>query len=204
MELEGILIIADLAEKIGGMVASILARPTDITEKPLWQTVTVVNQTQHRILPAATYFESGRFWTAPALAKPFDRMLFSVCNADYSFFTGATGGVVMQIILDEAKNIVCNVGIGFGTPYVGPFDINAVFDANDRTIGANPSPRNTPAALAQASFTNSSNALVQAQSATFSGTDTNGNPTTVVFKAVAIPGQEAMITITQQVVSGGN
>jgi len=199
MEPELLMPAADLAREIAGLVPSILATPRDITEKSRWQTVTVVNQTQFPLIPVATYFESGRFWTAPTLARPFDKAMFSVCNSDYSFFTGATGGIVMQIILDEAKKLFCNVGIGFGTPYAGPFDINAVFDASGAAAGVNPPPAHTPAALAQASFTDSSNSPVRARSATFAGTDTSGKPTTIVFSAVAIPGQEAMVTVTQQV-----
>lgn len=204
MELEGVLSIGDLAKEIGGLIPSILATPADITQKARWQTVTVVNQTQYMLVPGATYFESGRFWTAPTLVAPFNKMVFSICNADFSFFTGATGGMVLQLVAGQANKVVCNVGVGFGAPWAGAFDINVAFDPSASDAGASPSPGLSQADLAQSAFTNSSIANVTARSATFSGTDTKGSPTTVVFNAVAVPGQEAMITITQQLVSGGS
>ncbi len=204
MALSAILTAAKLATDIAGLVASIPAPPSDLTQKARWQTITVVNQTQYAMIPTSTYFDSGRFWTAPTLVGPFQEMTFSVCNLDNSFFTGATGAVVMQVMLDQADNIVCNLGVGFGAPFSGSFDINAVFDANASSTGVNPSPTQSFADLAQATYNSNSTSSVTAQSATFSGTDTNGQPTSILFNVIAIPAQEAMVTVTQQIVGGGS
>jgi hypothetical protein len=204
MELEEIMTAAELASHVAGLVASIPAAPADLTEKARWQTITVVNQTQYMLIPSASYFDSGRFWTAPAAVPPFQKMTFSVCNADFSFFTGATGAVVMQVMLAPASQAVCNLGVGFGAPWAGGFDTNAVFDADASSTGVNPAPSRTAGALAQATYDTLSTSQVNAQSGTFSGKDTQGNPTTITFAASGIPGQEAMVTVTQQITSGGN
>lgn len=204
MSLSAILTAAQLATDIAGLVSSIPTPPPDLTQKARWQTITVVNQTQYTLVPTASYFDSGRYWTAPTLVEPFEEMTFSICNADTSFFTGATGAMVLQVVLDQPDNIVCNLGVGFGSPWVGSFDTNAVFDASSSSTGANPPPVSSPGDLALNTYNSNSTATVNAQSATFSGTDTNGQPTTIVFNAVAIPAQEVMVTITQQITSGGN
>ena len=74
--------------------------PQDLKEKYRWIQCTLKNATQFDIVLTDTYFDSGRYWTAPASLGAFSQMTWSACNQDGSMFTGATGGTAFRLSLD--------------------------------------------------------------------------------------------------------
>ena len=62
---------------------------------------TVKNETQFDILLLDTYFDSGRYWTAPGGFGNFNQLVFSCCNGDHTVLTGATGGTAFRVSLDD-------------------------------------------------------------------------------------------------------
>lgn len=62
---------------------------------------TIINATQFDLLLEENYLDSGKYWTAPGAAVPFDQMTFTGCNKDHSPFTGVSGGLLYKVYLDE-------------------------------------------------------------------------------------------------------
>jgi hypothetical protein len=48
-----------------------------------------------------TYFDSGRYWTAPGSFNPFEQLVFSCCNGDNTVGTGVSGGTAFRVSLDD-------------------------------------------------------------------------------------------------------
>jgi hypothetical protein len=71
--------------------------PEDIKDKSRWLQCTVKNETQFDILLIDTYFDSGRYWTAPGSFDPFAQLVFSCCNGDGD---GVSGGTAFRLSLD--------------------------------------------------------------------------------------------------------
>lgn len=192
--IEGIITAANLATAIMGMGAAAssgsTAPPTGaITDSNRWLTVTVFNQTQFDLvyLAGSTYFDSGRFYTAPTNVSPFESMTFSASSSDGSYKTGVSGGVVFQLQMPSSgtSDQTQDVAIGFTNPEWGSYKTYVMFGNN-----------------ADTAETNATNKSVSATSQNFSGVDTNEQPVQINFLAASSPGPEASITITQQYVSG--
>ena len=59
------------------------------------------NETQFNLLLIDTFFDSGRYWTAPGGTGSFTQMVYSCCNGDNTVGTGATGGTAFRLSLDD-------------------------------------------------------------------------------------------------------
>lgn len=186
----GILAAAELASAIAKMGEAFPGPPAGITDKYRWLTVTVFNQTQYEIVYLGNaYFDSGRFWAAPTNIEPFSSMTLSGCNTDGSFFTGVSGGAAFQLQMPQqgGGSQTLEIDIGFTNPDMGAIKTSVLLNAG-------------PEAAYDAATSSSSNVT----SSTFSGVDDKGNPTTIQFFITASPGQEASVTITEEIVSSGN
>ncbi|KIK55808.1 hypothetical protein GYMLUDRAFT_248402 [Collybiopsis luxurians FD-317 M1] len=104
--------------------------PASLTEKSRWIQCVVRNMTQFRIVlqDHHTYFDSGRYWEPPSDILPFDQMIFTCCNGDGTFFTGATGGTSFRMILDPVTWY--DFAIGWTNPYIGSIKAGIVHSSN--------------------------------------------------------------------------
>jgi len=158
--------------------------------------LSVLNHTQFRLVPDSSYFYSGRFDVAPADVAPFDTMTFTAVDADDSILTGVSGAVTFSMTLPNGAS--CRVGIGFSNPEWGSYKTNIAFDPDDsQAEGA--SPVADAAAFADTVETNDSNQIVEAKSASFSGTDRARRPVVFGFTGSASPGAQSTVTIVQEI-----
>jgi hypothetical protein len=74
--------------------------PTELKDKHRWAQLTIKNETQFDILLQGTYFDSGRYWTAPGSIPDFQQSVFSICNGDNTILTGVSGGTAYRLSLD--------------------------------------------------------------------------------------------------------
>jgi hypothetical protein len=170
-----------LVEAISKMAPGAPELPSGLQGKDHWLMMTVYNQTQYPLVFLASYFNSGRFYTAPTNVPPFKDMTFSGCASDGSLLTGVSGGVQFQI---GVPGNPLTFGIGFSNPQIGAYKASVV--AGD-------------GATAEQAYDKIDNTTITATFPAFSGTDVNGNPVKVSFQLVSSPGQEASVTVTEQV-----
>ncbi|KAI1171819.1 hypothetical protein F4777DRAFT_564120 [Nemania sp. FL0916] len=169
-----------LAKKIKEALDKLIPPPPqDLKDKHRWMQITLKNATQFPLLLDQTYFDSGRYWTAPAGSSAFDQNVFSVCNKDHSPVTGASGGTSFQIVLDKTHTF--NIALGWTAPEAGRFKAG-VIESTDPKDGYN-------AASPTGNFIISQNE--------YEGTDKEGNPTKIYFHVSAAPGNEAMFVVTE-------
>jgi len=187
--ISGIITAGKLAESIGKMSSLIPDVPQDLKDKHRWVTVTVFNQSQYALVYKSSYFDSGRFWTAPTNVEPFQEMTFSGCDKDGWFLTGVSGGTTftLQMPKEGGGYQELDIGIGFTNPQSGSLKSSGVFTSS-----------------AETAYDDATDSTTNNTSSNYSGNDTNGESTTINFLLVSAPGQEARITITEQIVSGGN
>lgn len=194
--IEFIMDAADLAKSIGSAAtAAQVAAPSSAGSTGPSMTVTVLNHTQFFLTPVGSYFDSGRFNVAPGGVSPFKGVSFTACAKDNSVLTGVTGAASYSMTL---TNGTCNVGVGFCNPEIGSYKSNIAFDPDQNQTTTTP-------VLSVADFTEgtyncSTDTTVNATSAVFSGSDRNGNPVNIQFTGSAVPGQNAVITVVQNVV----
>ncbi|KAJ7586012.1 hypothetical protein C8J56DRAFT_940091 [Mycena floridula] len=112
------------------------APPKSLTEKSRWLLCVVKNKTQFRIVlqDQHTYFDSGRYWQPPSDILPFDQMIFTCCEGDNTWFTGATGGTAFRLMLDRVTSY--NIAVGWTNPYAGSIKAGIV-NSNDPKAGYN-------------------------------------------------------------------
>ncbi|MGF1698734.1 hypothetical protein L4D09_00140 [Photobacterium makurazakiensis] len=187
--LTGINTAVKLASSIGKMSNLIPDTPKDLEDKHRWVTVTVFNQTQYALVYKNSYFDSGKFWTAPTNVEPFEEMSFSGCDKDGSFLTGVSGGTTftLQMPIEGGGYKEQDIGIGFTNPELGSTKASGIFSSS-----------------AEDAYDNTTDDTTEKTSSKFSGKDTNDKDTAINFLVVSGPGQEGRITITQQIISGGN
>ncbi len=186
--ISGITTAVSLAESISKMTTLIPSAPKDLKDKHRWVTVTVFNQTQYSLVYQASYFDSGRFWTAPTNVEPFKEMTFSGCNKNDSILTGVSGAAIFQLQMPKKGGgyETLDIGAGFTNPQSGAFKSSGIFTSSGK-------------AAYEATTDNTSNNT----SSNYSGKDTDDKETTINFLVVSSPGQEASLTVTEQIVSGG-
>jgi hypothetical protein len=169
-----------IAEAVGSMSALIPDTPKELTEKARWMTLTVFNQSQYQLVyDGGSYFNSGRMWKAPTTVPPFSQMTCSMSNADNSFFTGVSGGLLFTIDIPGAPQ---RFAVGFSSPYAGAYKASVV-------------PGGTAEAAYEAIHSGSTTASISG----IKGTDKEGNPVTLSFQLVSESGAEASVTVTQRV-----
>jgi hypothetical protein len=177
----GIKTVGELAKAIGAMSTALPKPPSDLTGKARWVTVTVFNQTQYDLVYQDSYFDSGRFWTAPTNVPPFKQMTFSACDKDNSLMTGVSGGVQFSIAIPGNPQ---QFAAGFSNPYAG---------ANKASVLAGAS------ATPQAAYDAITDVTARASIPALAGKDINGKDVTLSFSLASAPGAEASVTVTQQV-----
>ncbi len=184
----GIITLGTLADSIGKMKNLIPTPAKTLQDKHRWLTITVFNQTQYVLQFGDSYFDSGKFWAAPTNVEPFGEMTFSGCDKDMSYETGVSGGAsfTLQISETEGENVDLNMAFGFTNPQAGSTKISGLFNVN-----------------AVSAYKAVGDSTTSFTSDDYTGQDTNLEETVINFKLVASPGQEATITLTEQIVSGG-
>jgi hypothetical protein len=168
-----------IAEALSKMSSSEPAPPAGLTGKSHWVTMTVFNQTQYEIVFQSSYFDSGRFWTAPTNVPPFESMTFSGCESDGSIMTGVSGGVQFSIAIPGNAQ---PFSAGFSNPEIGAYKASVVAGGT-----------------AQSAYNAIDNSTISDSIGPIAGTDTNGKAVTLNFGLVSSPGPEASVTVTQQV-----
>ncbi|KAI0373241.1 hypothetical protein BV20DRAFT_1050152 [Pilatotrama ljubarskyi] len=118
-----------LALEIGKQTGVLVAQsapppPPGIKDKYRWLQGTIKNETQFQIQLIDSYFDSGRYWTAPTDIAPFTQMTFSCCNSDGSFLTGVAGGTAFRIIMNESVHY--DFAIGWTAPSLGSLKASIV------------------------------------------------------------------------------
>lgn len=115
----------ELAAKIGEVAQKIIPdAPKDLKDKYRWIQCTVKNETQFDLLLEGTYFDSGRYWTAPGSIGNFDQLVFSCCNGDNSILTGVSGGNALRLSLDSEHYY--DFALGWTNPTAGAFKAGVV------------------------------------------------------------------------------
>ncbi|ASC72637.1 uncharacterized protein XM38_035950 [Halomicronema hongdechloris C2206] len=180
--LKGILTAASLASKIGGMPAPNTGTPSGITDKARWFTMTLNNQTQWDIQYVTSYFDSGRYFTAPTTVEPFKDMEFSGCDKDGSIGTGVSGGSAfkIQIPTTDGGYETINFAVGWSNPFIGSFKTSIVL-SND--------PKDAYNQIQEGTSSISSDK--------FQGKDTDDNSVNVQINFVAESAQHMICTITE-------
>lgn len=178
--IQGVETAGAIAEAISKMTGLIPDTPTDLKQKARWLTMTVFNRTQYQVVyDGGSYFNSGRMWKAPTSVPPYGEMTFSVSNADNSFFTGVSGGVLFTLDIPGAPQ---GFAVGFSSPYAGAYKASVL-------VGA------TAEQAYEAIQSGSTTATISG----LKGTDKEGNPVALLFQLVSESGAEASVTVTQRV-----
>jgi hypothetical protein len=165
---------------------------------PIFITTAVVNRTQFVLTFEDQYFDSGGFYTAPTDVQPFSVIFFT--GIFEGIFTGVTGAITFTF--NPLPYVECRLGVGFAAPFVGDLKSNVAFDA-DLNQPANSNPVLQPISLfTQGTYEANSSDPSADTSTTFTGTDTNGASMTIQISGSAAPGVDAVVVITQQIVSG--
>lgn len=182
---KGILSSASLTDLIGKMPIPDTNTPANITDKDRWFTMTINNQTQWPIQYMKSYFDSGRFFTAPTNVEPFKDMQFSGCDKDGSIWTGVTGGSYFRIRITTTDGGYepFDFCIGWGNPRVG---------ACKTALTPNTDPESAYNALSEGTSELNSNV--------FTGQDDQEQPVNVKFEIKAESGQHMICTITETLV----
>lgn len=97
---ESNLTVVVVSVQVAGLVTP--SPPAGLTDKHRWMQCTVMNETQFPLVYQGTYYSSGKYWTAPCSMASFQEIVFSVCNGDGTFLTGATGGTAFNLVLDTS------------------------------------------------------------------------------------------------------
>ncbi|KAI0295286.1 hypothetical protein BC826DRAFT_291736 [Russula brevipes] len=171
---------AELATKNGEVAGKIIPEPPkNLKDKFRWLQCTVKNETQFDILLMNTYFDSGRYWTAPGSFNPFEQLVFSCCNGDGSILTGATGGTAFRLWLDDKH--CYDVSFGWTNPTFGSYKAGVTESSKgkDGYEVANP----------YGGSILSKNV--------FEGKDKRGKPAKFRIHVSAAPGQDALYVIKQ-------
>jgi hypothetical protein len=163
------------------------------------QGIVIVNNTQFLLTFADQFFDSGEFAVAPSSIPPFSSGTFTVVPK--AGFAGVTGAVTFTF--EPLPNVQCRLGAGFGNPFVGSPDSNVAFDADHNQPNSSNPVLNPIGLFTQGTYNFNSTSPSQNSSVQFTGTDTNGYPTTIQITGNATPGFVANITVTQIIVSGG-
>ncbi|KAF7969296.1 hypothetical protein HWV62_22427 [Athelia sp. TMB] len=181
---------AELAAKAGkcspaNQVAAELipAPPTELKEKFRWLQCTIKNETQFDVLLQGTYFDSGRYWTAPGSFSSFAQMVFSCCNGDHTVMTGATGGTALRVSLDDKH--FYDVALGWTAPTAGSFKAGVVESSSPKD--------------GYESATAEGKAVIS--DTIFEGKDKDGNKARFRIHLSAAPGLEALFVIKQVLVA---
>jgi hypothetical protein len=180
----GIKTAGELADSIQKMINLIPKAADDLTEKHRWMTITTFNQTQFSLVYQRTWFKSGRFWTSPTNIAPFESMTFSVCSRDGSLLTGVTGGAAFELQMPQAGGGYqrLDIAVGFARPEIGSVKCSAIFSDDP-----------------ERAYERVNSNFTRRVSNVFPGTNIYGGQVAMNFLAVASPGQEASVTITQQI-----
>jgi len=126
-----------------------------------------------------TYFDSGRYWTAPGSFNPFEQSVFSCCNGDNTVGTGVSGGTAFRVSLDDQHYY--NVSFGWTNPALGSFKAG-VAEAGKGKDGY--------------VIADSDGGSVLSKDV-FQGKDKSGNPVKFKIHVSAAPGQETLYVIKQ-------
>ncbi|GJE99082.1 hypothetical protein PsYK624_153230 [Phanerochaete sordida] len=174
----------ELAVEVGKVAAEIIPDPPKtLQDKHRWVQCTIKNETQFDLLLENTYFDSGRYWTAPGGFSGFQQMVFSGCNGDGTVLTGVSGGCAFRISLDDQHYY--DISLGWTNPEVGAFKAGVVNSAQG-VDGYNAA---TPEGGAL-----TSNVI-------FQGKDKAGNPAKFRINVSAAPGQETLYVVKQILVA---
>ncbi|GJE99081.1 hypothetical protein PsYK624_153220 [Phanerochaete sordida] len=175
---------AELAGKVGDVAKQVVPAPSaDLKDKHRWVQCTVKNETQFDLLLEDTYFDSGRYWTAPGGFSGFAQMVFSCCNGDNTVLTGVSGGCAFRISLDDQNYY--DISLGWTNPELGAFKAGVVQSAKG-VDGYNAA---TPVGAALTS------------DVVFQGKDKDGNPAKFRINVSAAPGQETLYVVKQILVA---
>lgn len=184
--IEEILGAIELASAISDTVSNITAEPKELKEKYRSMRVIVSNQTQFPLVYMSSKMPHGRFWTTPTNVEAFNTMEFSACNQDNSILTGLEGVAIFQLQMSKKEGgyETLDISIGFDDPAIGSFSTSALFSSSSKKAED---------ALKSESTKKTSSAL--------KGKDKKGHDVSINFIATATPGNEAKVTITQQIIS---
>ncbi|KAI0373243.1 hypothetical protein BV20DRAFT_1050153 [Pilatotrama ljubarskyi] len=172
---------ADLANNIAQVASKPIPKPaSDLQEKYRWLQCTLKNETQFDIVLLDTYFDSGRYWTAPGNVNAFDQMVWSACNRDDSVFTGVAGGTGFRIMMDA--NNYHDFAVGYTNPTIGAYKAGVAVASGKGVDGYE---------LADSAGRSGTTKAV------YEGKDKDGNPVKFRFLMSGSPGQEPLFIVKQ-------
>ena len=180
MEVEAVEIFAELLTKAAERGSfEIMKGSGDLVAKRRYMMVTLVNKTEFDIHPVKTWFDSGRFWTAPAICNKMGRMGFSGCNKDWSIATGVSGVVLFNIRVGSKDH---PLSVAFSNPMVGAVKCLAEFKSNYEVI-----------------WDRMNNAETYCDKIPIGNfKDTEGKSLSITLTSTSIPGMDAIVDITEQ------
>ncbi|KAG5795500.1 hypothetical protein H9Q69_005434 [Fusarium xylarioides] len=170
---------ARLAAKVKDTLRALTPHPSDeIRDKHRWYQCTVQNATQFEIRLEDSYFNAGKYLTAPKSVGPYGQMTFTA----YNDWAGASTGLWFSAHLDETHRF--DFAIGLDAPMMGGFKAGVVKSNSAKTGLEN-------ATREERSITSKDR---------YKGEDSEGDGRVIEFHVVAYPGMEMKATITQLVV----
>ncbi len=176
----------EIAKAIKSMADVIPKAADELTDKFRWMTLGIRNETQFKLTHTSSWFDSGRFWDSPpGIIKPFESAEFSVCSKDGSIGTGVSGGIRLEVDLEEMDETLF-VGVGFAHPAVGTRKSSVIFHAKPGSVA-----RDAHEAITADTMRSNSRDLI--------GINRHGDRVEFDFLAVSSPGQGTMVTITQRI-----
>ncbi|KAF5659138.1 polyketide synthase [Fusarium circinatum] len=174
---------AKLAEKVKDTLRAMPPRPSDeIRMKHRWYQCTVQNATQFEIRLENSYFNAGKYLTAPQSVGPYGQMTFTA----YHDRLGVSTGLSFSANLDEIHRSY--FAIGLDAPYMGGFRAGVV-ESNSAKEGLD-------------IVTREGNSVILKQK--YKGKDSNGDDQVIEFHLAAYPGMEMKVIITQLIVNNND
>ncbi|EWZ52258.1 hypothetical protein BFJ63_vAg11636 [Fusarium oxysporum f. sp. narcissi] len=158
-------------------------RPSDeIRDKHRWYQCTVQNATQFNIVLEKSYFNAGKYLTAPESVGPYGQMTFTA----YNDVSGTSTGLSFWAHLDESHQF--HFAIGLDAPLMGGFKAGVVESDSAKT--------GLEIATRQGNSITSENR--------YKGKDNDGNDQVIEFHVATYPGMEMKAAITQLIVDSDN
>lgn len=98
-------------------------------------TCTLTNRTPWRLVPTTMYFDSGRFAVKPpSIIEPGTMSEFRIASNDWEL-TGASGGMAMQLMMEEGPKIPFAIVRGASLRPLGAFYLHDSSGLHHATLG---------------------------------------------------------------------
>ncbi|KAF5251261.1 hypothetical protein FANTH_3696 [Fusarium anthophilum] len=174
---------AKLAVKVKDTMGAMTPRPSDeIRMKHRWYQCTVQNATQFEIRLEETYFNTGKYLTAPQPIDPYGQMTFTAYNDRF----GVSTGLSFLANLDETHRSY--FAIGLDAPYMGGFRAGVV-ESNTAKTGLDIVTREGNSVILEGRY---------------KGKNSDGDDQVIEFHLAAYPGMEMKVIITQLIVNNND